>query len=266
MTDCKDLKRNFHCLVEELEACGYLKPIDPRMRYEKIRLGVWRVHLDLHPDQMRKKPERTEATRTPTTAAAAVQSDAVQLVQLYHHHRFHKADYLPKPHEILRAKTLLQEHDATVLAGLAPSVARMVQRQYHGQDVYFGSAVPFFVTAAARVEKQQRVRTRQESMDDAEAAADAAIMEEKRRRFARREQLLRRWAGLSHDERAKCIQTAIEAAHTDFDRRRLSRPHVENDPPREVLDAMDTDTSGSDPVDRSPAATERAARVPAAGG
>ena len=60
MTDCKDLKRNFQDLVAELESCGYLKPADPTVRYEKIRAGIWRVNLELHPDQLRTKRPAAE--------------------------------------------------------------------------------------------------------------------------------------------------------------------------------------------------------------
>lgn len=238
MTDCKDLKRNFQELVAELESCGYLKPADPTVRYEKIRAGIWRVNLELHPDQVRtKRPAeelvlKREATTTPPHGGAA------QLVSLYHRQRFGTVDYVPRGHEIKQAEKLLQGTDPATLTNLVATIARTVERQYRGEDIYFGAAVPYFMRAAERRQKQQRVHDQLETKQVDEADDDAVIREEKRQRHLRRQQLLSHWKQLPHDERSKYLNLAVANARSDFDRRRLSRPQAVDDPPREALEEM----------------------------
>ena len=271
MTDCKDLKRNFQNLVAELEACGYLKPADPSVRYQRIREGVWRVNLELHPDQLRQKGRAAVAVREKRQATPSAGGEAAALVRLYHCHRFGKGDYVPQPHEIARAKQLLKEYELDVLKSLTAPVARSVEQQYRGEDLFFGSAVPYFAAAAQRQEKQQRVRDRAASDALHETAEDAAIMEEKRKRRRRREQLLREWCRLSQAECTRFLQLAIEHARSDFDRRRISKATVD-DPPREALEEMDRHGSSHGSAshiadDSSPSpVTEPTTEVPAAGG
>ncbi len=238
MTDCKDLKRNFQTLVAELESCGYLKPVDTTVRYERIRPGIWRVNLELHPDQVRTKQAASEPVRKTETAPSAPAADAATLVCLYHRHRFGTTDYVPRSHEISRAKKLLQEHDAATLTNLAASVARIVELQYRGEDVYFGAAVPHFINGATRRQKRQRIHEQLETQQIEEADDDAAIREQKRQRHLRRKQLLSQWNQLPEDERAKYLTLAVANARSDFDRRRLSRPQAVDDPPREALEEM----------------------------
>ena len=247
MTDCKDLKRNFQELVAELESCGYLKQVDPTVRYQRIRPGIWRVNLELHPDQMRTKRQAVAPVLKKETSTTSPDGDADKFVCLYHRHRFGKTDYVPRSHEISRAKKLLQDHDAATLTNLAASVARMVESQFRGEDVYFGAAVPFFISAADRRQKQQRVRDHQETKQVDDADDDAAIREEKRERQLRRQHLLSQWTQLPQDERMKYLQLAVANARSDFDRRRLSRPQADNDPPREALEEMSVVASVSSP-------------------
>ena len=249
MTDSKDLKRNFQQLVAELESCGYLKMVDPAVRYQRIRAGIWRVNLELHPDQVRTKrpaPAPLPDHETPTPELLP-DGDAAQLVCLYHRHRFGKTDYVPRSHEISRAKKLLQEHDVTTLTNLAASVARMAESQFRGEDVYFGAAVPFFVSAAERRQKRERLHDQLETKQVDEADDDAAIREEKRKRHLRRQQLLSQWNQLPHEDRVTYLTLAVANARSDFDRRRLSKSRVDDDPPREAMEEMSVAASALSP-------------------
>lgn len=272
MTDCKDLKRNFHHLIAELEECGYLQPSDPNVRYQKIRPGVWRVNLEMHPNWIRGKRQpagKADKVVKPSNPADAA---ATELVSHYHRHRFGKPGRAPRPHEIRQAKILLKEHEAATLLSLVPSIARTVEHQFRGQDLYFGSAAPYFVAAAGQREKQQRIRDGQANNDANTVDAEAATNEQKRQRWLRREQLIRQWNSLAFDERQKYLQCAVQNARSDFDRRRLSRSQLENDPPREALEEMDRDRPASvlapamDATLPLPPVTEAATEVPAAGG
>ncbi len=239
MTDCKDLKRNFQDLVAELESCGYLKPADPTVRYEKIRAGIWRVNLELHPDQLRTKRPAAEPVLNREAPTHPPDGGAAQLVSLYHRHRFGKADYVPRGHEIKQAEKLLQGTDSATLTSLIATIARTVERQFRGEDIYFGAAMPYFLSVIDQRRKRQHGRDHHNSKEIVVADEDAAICEEKHQRWLRRQQLLSQWNQLSQGERLKYLNLAVANARSDFDRRRLSRPHAVDDPPREALEEMD---------------------------
>ncbi len=239
MTDCKDLKRNFQELVAELESCGYLKPADPTVRYEKIRAGIWRVNLELHPDQVRTKQPADEPVLKREAPTPPPDGGAAQVVSLYHRHRFGTADYIPRGHEIKQAEKLLQGTDSATLTSLIATIARTVERQFRGEDIYFGAAVPYFLSAIEQRRKRQHGRDQHNSKQIVVADEDTAIREEKHNRWLRRQQLLCQWARLSRDARLKCLTSAVANARSDFDRRRLSRFQVDDDPPREALEEMD---------------------------
>ena len=272
MTDCKDLKRNFQDLVAELEMAGYLKPDDPSVRYQRIRPGVWRVNLELHPDQLRSGARTTVGTAQRKTPKDPADGNAANLVRLYHRHRFKAADYVPQPHELGRAKKLLKDYGFETLAGLASTVARTVEKQFHSQDLYFGSAVPYFEKAAKLLHKSERLRDRQINKELDQASEDAAIMEQKRQRRLRRERQLVTWNRLPLEQRERCLRLASEHARSDSDRRRISRFGVDDNPPREALEAMDhhaasPGTASDLPTDLPPLpVTDATTEVPAAGG
>jgi len=81
----------------------------------------------------------------------------------------------------------------------------LVESQFHGEDVYFGAAVPHFIKRATRLQKRLRSREQLETRQVEEPDDDAAIREEKRQRRLRREHLLSQWNQLSQDERVRYL-------------------------------------------------------------
>ncbi len=243
LTDSKDLKRNFDQLVKELESRNYVRQADSGVRYQKIRPGIWRVHFELHPDQLRTKRPTSSKVSGHDKAGSTSDTDATRLVRLYHQHRFGKNEYAPQPHEASHAAKLLEEHDTETLLKLVPAVARIVERTYHDRDVYFGAAVPYFEKSVVDNRHQQRSRVQQQKQQSDQAAADAKVTDEKHSRQQRRQQLLKGWARLSKDQQTKYYHSAIDHAASDFDRRRLASRRQFSDPSIEALEIMARDAS-----------------------
>lgn len=244
MTDCKDLKRNFQELVAELESCGYLKEADAAVRYQKIRAGIWRVHLELHPDKVRSQ-RQTRPDSEPHSKPPSEHADARTLVCLYHQHRFKTTDYVPRAHEITQAERLLRLHDSAVLTDLVASVARTAEHQFRGEDIYFGAAVPYFLSAIETRRKRDQVRDQHQQKETHVADENATIEDEKQKRWLRRQQLVEQWVQVSPSDKSNHLALAVANARSDFDRRRLSRFRIDDDPPREALEEMDRCTTAS---------------------
>ena len=155
------------------------------------------------------------------------------------------ATYVPRAHELKQAQRLLQDSDFPTLSGLVEKVARTVEHQFRGEDLYFGAAVPQFLNAIAHRQKRERVRDQHEQRDVDSADEDAAIRTQKEERWHRRQQLLAQWSRLPTDEQARYLALAVEHARSDFDRRRLSRYSVTDEPPREALQELERRTESS---------------------
>jgi len=235
MTDCKDLKRNFRRIITEMEDKRYLSAMLADERFRKIRPGVWRVRLELHPDQIRKPRQHAQAT----------DAQAHSLVCQYHRHRFARHDYEPKSHEIKKAQALLARNNPHVLFAVVARVARLVDNTYRGQDIHFGAAVESFEKALSQYARQERLRDREHQQNHQQAIATAAVNDRKRNRRQRREALHAVWRRLPRDEQSRCHQAAIERATSDTVRRTLQRCADLDNPPIEVLQQMANDPAVS---------------------
>ncbi|NQT12041.1 MAG: replication initiator protein A [Planctomycetes bacterium] len=235
MTDCKDLKRNFQRVISEMEDKRYLSAMLSDERFRKIRPGVWRLRLELHPDQIRKPRQHAQET----------DAQARSLVCQYHRYRFARQAYEPKPHEIKKAQALLAPNDPHVLFTVVPQVARMVEHTYRGQDVHFGAAVESFEKALSQYARQERLRDREHQQNQQQTIAAAAVNDRKRNRRQRQEALLAVWRRLPRGEQSRHHQVAIERATSDTVRRTLRRRTDLDNPPMEILQHMAHDPAVS---------------------
>lgn len=238
MTDSKYLKRNFHQVVQEMEARRYLLPLDETVRYHHVRPGVWRVRLELHPERIRTRDHGAgDWSKAPATSSAAA-----LLVCEYHRFRFGRDTHQPTRSELRHAESLLVRYDRAALTKVIPEVARALAAQA-ADDLYFGYAAPLVQAALEKRERQRQARERQQARDAEHAGVERSTDDDKARRIHRREQLLARWRDLPEELQRRYRQLAIDRATNDFMRRRLRRMTDLADPPIEFLDAMAADRS-----------------------
>ncbi|CAL1125298.1 unnamed protein product [Cladocopium goreaui] len=238
MTDSKDLKRNFDQLVKELEARNYVRPTASSVRYKKIRPGIWRVHFELHPDQLRTKKQVSPAETPQKTTGDSAASEAERLVCLYHRQRFDKETYAPQQREVDHAATLLVAHRMDTLVQLLPAVAKTVKQTFQDQDVFFGAAVPYFEKAIADARRREKVSAQKEQQREEVGAKDGDSANQKDLRQKRRQRLLEHWAGLKEEQQQGYLEKSIDAAASSFDRRRLARSQDITNPSNMALDIM----------------------------
>jgi len=232
----KFLKRNFQEIIKDMEENGYLAPMDKGIRYRKIRPGVWRVRLELHPRHFRgKRAGGGESSREDSTPR---QPDAAVLVCDYHRHRFGRETYDPKSHELRHAEKLLSGRKLSDLEKLLPGVAKTVAGAYSGKDCHFGAAVPYFEKALQDHEQHQRSRRREREQTAGLAAIEEGTAAERQARRQRRLRLLKAWQKLSVQQQSRYQQAAIARAASDSQRRHLTRHTDLEEPPTQVLEEM----------------------------
>lgn len=237
MTDSKDLKRNFQAIIEELERREYLQPVEESVRYHKVRPGVWRVRLELHPTQTRTPTSGRRETATKQVALAV--TDAERLVALYHAERFGRAEYHPKRQERNQAEVLLERHDFRSLEQLVPAVAARVRESFRGKDCHFGAAVAHFELACDELADLERLQSRRDQEADRQSEQRASSEAERVAQQERKNDRLDRWQQLSPQDRSALFERAIELATSEFTRSRLRRLRGLANPPTEVLALLD---------------------------
>jgi len=235
MTENKDLKRNLHRIITEMESKQYLQPMPEADRYQKVRPGVWRVRFEIHPHQL-PTPKTGGGESSKNSSSTGSSSTASDIVRAYHHHRFGRSTYDPTKRELEHAETLLMKHDEVTLQALIPRVAKSVAEKSK-DDLYFGFAVPFFHAAIQDHEKKRSLRRKQHETDSREAAEEKRIAAQKHEKADRRHELLSRWRRLPSAAQLRYKEEAIDQAASDFDRRRMHRANLDN-PPMEILELL----------------------------
>jgi len=237
MTNNKDVKRNVGRAIEELERQGYLVPTEKTVRYRKIRPGVWRVRMELHPDHYRVKT--TGAGEWSKQIVSSEQgTDAMLLVCDYHRHRFGREMYTPKVHELNHAKMLCTSHDIALLRRLVPEVAKTVETAYRAKDCHFGAAVPYFERTLQDRADKERYRIRQAAQDSNQADTHAALNSQQQKRQHLRIDRLAKWKELSDEQKTGYYDQAIQHTTSDAVRSRLCCHRDFTNPATEVLAVM----------------------------
>jgi len=242
MTECKDLKRNFHAVIQELEEKRYLLPVDKTVRYRKVRPGVWRVRLELHPDHVRGRTAQ-EGESSVRRVETPGRQEAATLVREYQRHRF-QVESTPTARDIQHAEKLIERADSAVLRALAPAVAEKVETSFRGKDCHFGAAVRFFELALEEQADKRRLKARHEEAKAGYAERQTALDTQQHEKKRIRQQRLAAWKKLSDAQRSAYFVRAIEIASSTT-RSRLSRSHDLTHPATEVLAVMAADHGDS---------------------
>jgi hypothetical protein len=227
MTDSKYLKRNFQQVVLEMEQKGYLLPLSERDRYRQISQGVWRVRFELHPTHYARMPKAA------LTVATKQSSHAAQLVSKYHHARFGRIDYRPKPRELDHAAELIVQFGIEAVATATTAVARSVQAQ-NQNDLYFGFAVPYYRKLLESPSRSHGFRHEAPSFTTTAHTEQTRIEQQLADRRQQRSTLLLAWRNATAGERARYRESALRRAESETARRRIRQSGVD-EPAFEVL-------------------------------
>jgi hypothetical protein len=188
------LKRRLAPAVAELEKIGFLAPLPPEERYQKVKAGVWRVHFRRAAAE--DGGQRTERTKTENGREQASLGAAV-LAAEYYRLWDPTVPAQPGPRDLEQSEILLRDHGPEAARALIACLVRVTKKRWPDCRSLSG-AVHKYLADAIRLYELERRRA---------AARDAA--EERRRHeqgaLREREQTERRlqeaWNGLPAAER-----------------------------------------------------------------
>jgi hypothetical protein len=211
------LKRRLAPALAELEKVGFLAPLPVEERYEKVRAGVWRIHLraagtsvpDVEAKEETTSPSPTEAvppaprrlTRKVTEPAAPGAELAAEFYRLWDP----AAKVRPGVRDLEQAAALVGEHGAETAWALLPPLVQVTRRSWPACRSFSGAVQKYLADALRQLTgRRQREAGRQATWEQQR--------QEREQRDARQEQerrLAERWDALSAAEREAIRQKVL---------------------------------------------------------
>jgi hypothetical protein len=195
------LKRRLAPAITELEAVGFLAPMDAAERFQKVKRGVWRVQFRSAAKAAEPAPavpaEKPADTDEP--AAAALAAEFYRLWEP-------SAPVQPGPRDREQAGALLREHGPEAARELIGCLVRVTKKRWPECRSLSG-AVQKYLAEALRLFQLQRRR------EAARAAAEAARRtqdEAERGREEAERRLQAAWEALPPEEREAVRRAVVE--------------------------------------------------------
>jgi Replication initiator protein A len=197
------LKRRLAPALAELEAIGFLAPLPPAERFQKVKAGVWRIVLR----PFKSEPSSPAAEEVPLAepAPAAEPTDAEELVLAFYREWDPTGSLQPGPRDREQVQFLLDQHDREMARVLIDCLVRVTRKEWPecrslsgAVQKYLGDAVKLHQTL------QHREKSKRET--------------EERRRQARQEQqsqgsdqrrLGEQWDSLSGEQQQAIRETVL---------------------------------------------------------
>jgi hypothetical protein len=206
------LKRRLAPAVAELERIGFLAPLPPEGRYEKVKVGVWRVHF--RSAKAAAVPAEPAALETavevrrplpPAREARAAEGPAAALAAAFYRQWGATTTARPGARDVELAEGVLKQHgaDAAVVVELLVNVTR---RQWPECRSFSGAVQKYLADA----ERLLLARKRREAQRE---QAEARRLQEQRRQAAAGDEerrLLERWQALPAAEQ-EAIRQRVRA-------------------------------------------------------
>ena len=204
------LKRRLAPAIAELEAIGFLRPIDEAQRYQKIKPGVWRVHFEKGrggEGEKGREGENDSPTPSASPSPPLPLSPSSSLVAEFY--RLRGAETVPGPRDLEQAQALLHEYGEERTKALLPHLAAVVRKEWPDCRSFSGAAQKYLPNALKLLEQEQLRQTRRED----EQSRRRQELEEDARRRAEQQQFRAAWEPLwqtlSEPQREAIRQTVL---------------------------------------------------------
>jgi Replication initiator protein A len=197
------LKRRLAPAVAELEQVGFLAPLAPEERYQKVKAGVWRVHFRRGP--VGDRGQRTEDRGQKTDDGEEAGLGAAALATEYYRLWDATTPTQPGPRDLEQAQALLRDHGDEAPAVVA-CLVRVTKKRWPDCRSLSG-AVQKYLPEAVRLHQLER---RREAARQAAEAGRRKEQETTRAREQAERRLQEAWGALPAEERDAIRRGVLE--------------------------------------------------------
>lgn len=153
------LKRRLAPAIEELERIGFLEPAPVEVRYQKVKVGQWRVVFQAAGRAAPVAPVSPVAPVAPAAPPASVGS-AAELAAAFYRLWAPGTVPAPGPRDLEQAERLLQGHDADEAQALLACLVQVTRAEWPDCRSLSG-AVQKYLADAVQLRQRQRRQTDQ---------------------------------------------------------------------------------------------------------
>jgi hypothetical protein len=208
------LKRRLAPAIAELEEMGFLEKLPTEERFQKVKVGVWKVLFkagggvstpegpapveEAEPEEPRRVIVRHKPSRPRETAAPAATGPAVELAKLFYALWSPEVPAQPGVKDLEQAAILVAEHGEDEAKLLLPLLVEVTRKEWPECRTFSG-ACQKYLGDALKARKGQLAR-KQVQRQTAEVITQARV--EQQSQAAEERARLERWNGLSAEEQA----------------------------------------------------------------
>jgi hypothetical protein len=188
------LKRRLAPAIEELESIGFIAKADLAERYQKVKVGVWRIHF-----RAGSPPAGRDKGAPPVEPAGRVEppGPALELARAFYALWDPAAPAAPGPRDLEQARALLEAHGEEEARQLLGCLVRVTRKGWPECRSLSGAAQKY-LPEARKLHTQER--RRQERRQQGERAREQTRQAEAGRQEQERK-LQEAWARLPEAER-----------------------------------------------------------------
>ena len=218
MDNVAELKRRLTPAIKELEAIGYLEPLDLKKRFYKVKAGVWRVTFQAGPSfgprlPAAAAPAEVAALPAPPPEVFVARAEETALVQAYYALWTPGVVAAPGENDLRQARAVVEAQGAERALALMPLLVQVVRRKWPDCKSFSGAAAKYLadaVTLATQAQRRQETKTQAQAFNQ-ETKSQVANQEEDR------QQREARWQAL-HETQRRDIEAGILRKHPHLGR------------------------------------------------
>lgn len=198
------LKRRLAPALEELEKIGFLQPAAPEQRYQKVKVGQWRIVLEAaRPEGAREGPETCEE---PQRQAGEPSSPAWELAKRYYALWDPLQPAKPGPRDLEQAELLLSTRTLEEAQAVLGCLVQITRKEWPDCRSLSGAVQKYLGDAVRLYDQQLR---REKSKQQAEKERERS-RQETSGQMMHSQQLEQLWQALSAEQKEAIEQQVRE--------------------------------------------------------
>jgi hypothetical protein len=199
------LKRRLMPALTELEQIGFIRPLPPEERFQKVRTGQWRIVLQRHQEGPAESDGSEEATEVETPTLPGPASEAEELAREFYRQWDPTSLVQPGPRDLEQARALLEQHDGATAQAVIGCLVQVLRKEWPDCRSLSGALQKYLGDALKLYQAQQR---REEARQAAEQRRQQQRQEQQSQQ-SEEQRLIERWNALPAEQQQAVRQVVL---------------------------------------------------------
>lgn len=207
------LKRRLAPAIAELEAIGFLAPMDAEKRYQKVKVGIWRIHFEAKAGEADRRTEPVPFERRTEQVPVSTRTEQVPFYETEHTlaREFYRlwdetGTLQPGARDLEQVRSLLASGPEEQAGEVLKLLVQVTRREWPECRSLSGAIQKYLPDARKLYDQRQRLQRQKEQAEEQRRRQEQTRTEEQNEEQRRTEA----WARLSPEQR-QVIRTEVLA-------------------------------------------------------